>query len=620
MNTSISLILIMAIIVSACATPMMDQELTHTMKHNDDITFTQQLIESKASCDELNDEELERIGEYYMEQMHPGKTHDEMDAAMGGHGSERLREVHINMARQYYCEEEVDGELCGVGSCPAMEAMNNMMGGNMMQRGMMMQEGFLPGQERDLQSIQNVKSSTIVSIADGETFTLTADMVKKTIDGKEYVMYGYNGQIPGVAFRVQKNSTIYVDFTNNIDWETTVHWHGLRHDIKDDGVPGVSQDPVKPGESFQYKLYFPDEGIYWYHPHVREDIQQDNGLAGNMLVDAAPEYWNPVNREELLVLDDVLIENEKIVPFGKEHANYALMGRFGNTMLTNGEEEYELSVQKGEVVRFYITNVANVRPYNLSIAGAIMKLVGGDLGAYEQETFVDSVVIAPAERYIVEAYFEKEGTYNLMNINPHETYILGTITVDEIATTQDHSSVFSKTKAHTDIIQDIATFEEYFDKEIDYTLKLDIDMKGMMMPEMEHPEDTIEWEDTMPMMNAMHGAGMIEWFIEGPNGERNMNFSMEARVGDKVKIRLENVEESEHPMQHPIHLHGQRFLVLSIDDKPVENKVWKDTVLVPIGESAEILVDVTNPGEWMMHCHIAEHLEAGMMTSFIVTE
>ena len=95
---------------------------------------------------------------------------------------------------------------------------------------------------------------------------------------------------------------------------------------------------------------------------------------------------------------------------------------------------------------------------------------------------------------------------------------------------------------------------------------------------------------------------------------------MQAQVGDVLKISLFNDPESMHPMQHPIHLHGQRFIVTHIDGEPVENRVWTDTILVPIGSTVDILVDVTNPGEWMMHCHIAEHLEAGMMTSFIVNE
>src|SRR3989338_6439156 len=98
-----------------------------------------------------------------------------------------------------------------------------------------------------------------------------------------------------------------------------------------------------------------------------------------------------------------------------------------------------------------------------------------------------------------------------------------------------------------------------------------------------------------------------------------MNITMQANKGDLVKLRLINPEHSMHPMHHPIHLHGQRFLVLNVNGVPTTNYVWKDTTLVPIGATVDLLVDATNPGEWMLHCHIAEHLESGMMTSLVVS-
>lgn len=500
---------------------------------------------------------------------------------------------------------------------------------------------FLPGQIRA--ATTTAKSNTIVDLADGDTYTLTAEVITKEIDGQELTMYGYNGMIPGPALRVQQGSTITVQFENNIELPTTVHWHGLRHDIANDGVPGVSQDPTQPGESFEYEVYFPDDGIFWYHPHVREDIQQDAGLAGNMLV-LPTDTYNPVNQEELLVLDDVLLDREGIEPFGGDHANYAMMGRFGNTMLVNGETDYSLTVAQGSVVRFYITNVANVRPFKLSIPGATIKQVGSDLGQYETETFVDEVIIAPAERYIIDVYFEESGTYELLHTTPHETYTLGIITVTEQEAAESYTDEFLNDLENPTVQADIAQFEQYFDKPADYELDLTIDMGDFMgamatmpchvmggmvmgdctpeeraaMREDNHAQqDGIEWEDEMNMRAPAH---QIEWRIEdSATGKANMDFMMNSEVGDVVKIRLVNKPDSMHPMQHPIHLHGQRFVVTHIDGVATTNKVWKDTVLVPIGSTVDILADVTNPGEWMMHCHIAEHLEAGMMTGFMVS-
>lgn len=112
----------------------------------------------------------------------------------------------------------------------------------------------------------------------------------------------------------------------------------------------------------------------------------------------------------------------------------------------------------------------------------------------------------------------------------------------------------------------------------------------------------------------------VTWIIRNrATGEQNMDVQLPLKIGDKVKIRLFNDPMSMHPMQHPIHIHGQRFLVIDRNGVPEGNLAWKDTILVPAGEYVDILVDVTNPGEWMMHCHIAEHLTSGMMVSFLTT-
>jgi FtsP/CotA-like multicopper oxidase with cupredoxin domain len=131
----------------------------------------------------------------------------------------------------------------------------------------------------------------------------------------------------------------------------------------------------------------------------------------------------------------------------------------------------------------------------------------------------------------------------------------------------------------------------------------------------------LEWNDAMPMMNWLSTADQVEWILREPDtGRENMEIDWRFTAGDVVKIRIFNDPETLHPMNHPIHLHGQRYLVLSIDDVPNNNLVWKDTAIVPSGSTVDILADMTNPGKWMLHCHIAEHLQAGMMTMFTVSD
>lgn len=481
---------------------------------------------------------------------------------------------------------------------------------------------------RDIKGLPQVKPTEIVELKDGDTFNLTASIVRKKIGDKTVKMLAYNRSIPGPLIKVAKGSEVTIKFTNRIDVETTVHSHGLRLDNKFDGVPDVTQKPIGIGKTFTYKIKFPDEGIYLYHPHVRTDYTIEAGLYGNYLVASKDEnYWPPVNQEVLLMLDDILIENGKIVPFSKSFTNHALMGRFGNIMLINGETNYKLEAKQGEAIRFYITNIANTRTFNFIIAGAKMKVVGGDVGKYEREEWVDSVLLSPAERGIVEVFFEKPGTYNIEHKTPQKIYILGRVIVSSKKAEPSFTEDFLTLRTNQDVIADIETYRPYFDKKLDKSIVLTLGMKDMGnmegMEGMEMRRDTeiskIEWEDDTGMMNANSNSKMVEWkIVDQDTGMENMDIDWKFKVGDKVKIKIFNDPKSEHPMQHPIHFHGQRFLVLSTNGVKNNNLVWKDTVLVQTGDSVEILLDVTNKGKWVTHCHITEHAESGMTFSFNV--
>ena len=490
------------------------------------------------------------------------------------------------------------------------------------------------------QGLAIAKASEIVELKNGDTLNLSIDIIQKEIAGQTIKMFGYNGQIPGPLLKIKQNSIILVNVLNNLDVETTVHWHGLRLDNRFDGVPGTSMETQKPGESFQYELRFEDEGVYWYHPHVREDYQQEMGLYGNMLVSPIEDdYYNNVNKEIPLILDDILIEDDGLFPFFKEYGVHALNGRFGNIMLINGDDHYELEVTTGEVVRFYITNVANTRLFNFSIPDARIKLIGSDIGSYEKEEFVESVVISPAERYTVEVLFDKPGEYRIKSITPDNEYTLEAIRVsgEPVTSDEDFSGEFVTLRENEYVQEDINNFRQYFDKKVDVNIKLSIEadsfigslfMKGDSddtdndWTKVEAGDsDWIEWEDTEPRFNKQTKSSDLNWILKDTDtGKKNTDIDLNFKVGDKVKIRIFNDPSISDPMQHPIHFHGQRFLVLEKDGVTSKNLVWKDTVLVPIDSYVEILLDITNPGKWMAHCHIAEHLTSGMKMNFIVTE
>jgi FtsP/CotA-like multicopper oxidase with cupredoxin domain len=469
----------------------------------------------------------------------------------------------------------------------------------------------------------------VLRVADGDTVRLEAGLVRRILHGHTYTMFGYNGQYPGPLIEAARGAEIVVRFTNRLPDSSSIHWHGIRLDNAFDGVDGV-----RVGREFTYRVRFPDAGIYWYHPHLREDIQQELGLYGNILV--RPEY-GPANREEILILDDLLVGPEGPVPLGKDSPTHALMGRFGNLFLVNGEPSpgYRLAVRRAEVVRFYLTNASSTRTLNLSFAGARMKVVAADAGPFEHEAWVESVVIAPAERYVVHVRFDRPGNVALVNQVRALDHLwgrffpqvdtLGVVSVARQRVRDDLGASFAALRRDTAVVRALEPYRRFVDTAPDQTLVLTLETQGLpFVTERLMQLDSIyfapvEWSGTMPMMNWASTGRQVRWVLRDPaTGRQNLDVEWRFRRGEPAKIRLVNERRAFHGMQHPIHLHGQRFLVLAVNGVPSEDLAWKDTVLVPAGAVVDILLDTSNPGHWMLHCHIAEHLSAGMMTHFTV--
>jgi FtsP/CotA-like multicopper oxidase with cupredoxin domain len=361
-----------------------------------------------------------------------------------------------------------------------------------------------------------------------------------------------------------------------------------------------------------------------------------------------------------------------------------------------------------------MTNTANTRVFNVAVRGARMKRVGGDSGRYEREEFVDSVVIAPSERTVVDVLFEQRGPVMLEHRTPQRTYPLATIAVaDEIAETS-FALQFDELRSNTEMASDRSRIADYLAADPNKTLALVAEMEmgepdsspgasvgyicpmhadvisadpgrcphcGMKLiataraPQFVcpmHPEVTsaqadrcpkcgmklvptqlvaaaahghhehghspagdnqqhdevehadfpvgIEWEDDMVDVNRMTNPSNMRWkLIDRQTGAEGTSIDWRFRVGERVKVRLVNEMDSDHPMHHPFHIHGAgRFLILARDGAVEPNLVWKDTVLVPTGQTVDLLLEVTHPGVWMAHCHIAEHHESGMMLTFRV--
>jgi FtsP/CotA-like multicopper oxidase with cupredoxin domain len=593
-----------------------------------------------------------------------------------------------------------------------------------------MEEGQMGGPTdqfpRDTGGLPAATPAELVELAKGQRFQLRIAPVAKQLGDATVRMLAYNGSIPGPTLKVRQGSEIEVDVVNDGDLEQTVHWHGLRLDNRSDGTH-ETQAPIPIGGRFSCRVTFPDPGVYWYHPHIREDYAQEMGLYGNVIVEPAdPDYWGPAHRELCVTLDDVLLEDGQIAPFSRLETNYSAMGRFGDTLLIAGEPELGLTAKQGEVVRVYLTNTANTRVFKVALPGARMKLVGGDSGRVEHEQFIEDVVLAPSERAVVDVMFEQAGELVLEHRTPEKTYRLGTIAVADERAVPDLTEPFELLRRDPELAAERERLDPWLAGEPDKTLAfvaemdfdavegpavyvcpmhpdvvseapghcpscgmkllpqattytcpmhLDViseepgrcarcgmkllpaqlvaqaggqehhghehhehgamghehDARGHERGEMAQGHDAhhahdhaatggIEWEDDMVDVNRITTPANTRWkLIDRSTEAANHAIQWHFTVGDRVKIRLVNEMDSDHPMHHPFHIHGAgRFLVIARDGAPEPNLVWSDTVLVRTGEVVDILLDVTNPGHWMAHCHIAEHHESGMMFSFDV--
>jgi len=419
---------------------------------------------------------------------------------------------------------------------------------------------------------------------------LVTESGRKALVGSPYPetdVWTYNGDVPGPEIRLRQGERLRVVIQNNLSEATTIHWHGVRVPNAMDGVPDLTQKPIKPGESFVYEFDVPDAGTYWYHPHEYSIEQVGRGLAGALIID---ERQPPaVDRDVTWVLGDWRLKRDASIAGGfGNRMEMAMAGRIGNTVTVNGRLPDTFQVRAGERLRLRLINAAPARLFGLTFKGhqpLVVALDGQPIEPHAPEN--DRVVLGPAMR--ADVIVDMTGKAG-----------------ERFAVVDD----FYGNRAYTLI--DVAYTDESPLRERPLPPPELLPANTMPEPDLDHAErHQVRLEGGMMGGRGMGGmmSGMA-WSINGvAAGGHNMS-PMLTLTRDRSYILAINNETAWY---HPVHLHGHSFRVISRNGSPTRYREWQDTVLIPPRESADIAFMADNPGDWMLHCHILDHQEGGLM-------
>ena len=392
----------------------------------------------------------------------------------------------------------------------------------------------------------------------------------KYIDGVNTPSYAINSSVPGPLVRGEEGENISINVTNELEESTTLHWHGLQVDNEMDGVPGLTQEGIKPGESFEYRLNLDNPGTYWYHSHDDSGRQVEKGLQGPLIIDAKDDPYSHLP-ERVLMVDDVRLNEDGT------HARFGIgvmHGRFGNRLVVNGKENPSLTLPKG-YSRLRLINSANARVFNLRIPNASTYVIGEGIGFLENPEEREVLTVQPSDRLDVVVHNEGEDDLSLQYVRRDRS---------------ENIARFTSEEAVVDNLSLKAREQEYFNFCPAYkAADLDVVLRGR---------------------NTGRG---IEWMINDKSSLREKEV-FEAKEGKVYVVNFSNVQAQPHPM----HLHGQKMKVIERNGERADGP-WRDTVTVDGNEEVIAMFRAEGKGEWAFHCHILEHSEAGMMSTLNIS-
>lgn len=421
------------------------------------------------------------------------------------------------------------------------------------------------------------------------------------------MLWGYNGRFPGPVLRMRQGERLRVALQNNLPQDSSIHWHGLRLPHAMDGVPGLTQPPVKPGESFVYEFDCPDAGTFWYHPHWASAEQVGRGLYGLLIVD---EHAPPdVDRDVAWVLSDLRLNRQAQIqddfghPMDISHA-----GRLGNTALLNGQLAQRFALVPGERIRLRLLNAANARIFHLRFGGHRPWLVALDGHPVQPRRLEQDHLISlgPGMRadLILDAAGEPGSSHPVFDVERGQAYRLLDLVYGPAAAGRpsrpDPAPLSPNPVAEPDLARATRLRLDLTGGAMSRLDNLKVDGRDMSLGDA-FRQHRVAW--------ALNGRAQTGHRHGGGHGHGNGPLF---RLNLGKSYSLEIVNDTAWP--HPVHLHGHAFRVLDDPDRPL-----RDTVLLEPRSRTSVAFVADNPGEWMLHCHILEHQAAGMMATVQVS-
>jgi len=400
----------------------------------------------------------------------------------------------------------------------------------------------------------------------------------------------YDASTPGRVIRARQGERISRVFENGLPQASSVHWHGVRIANAMDGVAGLTQAAVEPGDVFTYDFVAPDAGTYWYHPHNKSWEQMARGLYGALIIDEADPP--DVDADHVLLIDDWRLNpNAQIDDSFGAMGDWSHGGRIGNWITVNGQGEAQFHAAAGDRLRLRFVNVANARIFSIETRGFDGWVVALDGQPLAEPTPLSRLVLAPAQRVdvIVDVSAKTGERADIISLERDGGYAIASF------------SVSSGTRLARGATPEPLPPNPVPEPEDLSGSAVDLLMEGGAMGRM----TGATMHGRRMSMRELVARGHV-WAFNGVAGMPEEPLLTASR-GETVKIRILN----ETGWPHGMHLHGHHFHRVGLNG---ELGPLRDTTLLAAGETAEVVFLADNPGDWLLHCHMLEHQAAGMKT------